>query len=112
MVLVHGLSKSTHLWYKNLPELAERYRVYLLDLPGFGAMRKFRSHFNLKQSEAWLGNWMRAMDLETVYLVGHSMGGYASMALAATSPEKVPRIDEKREKRDGTTTRSPATKTD
>lgn len=92
MVLVHGLSESTRLWYRNLPALAERYRVYLIDLPGFGAMRKFRRQFDLKQSGAWLEGWMRAVGLETAYLVGHSMGGYISMAVAARHPEKVRRL--------------------
>lgn len=89
LVLVHGLSESTRLWYRNLPELAAQYRVYLIDLPGFGTMRRFRRHFDLKQSGLWLAAWMKALGLDAVNLVGHSMGGYVSMALAATHPEKV-----------------------
>jgi pimeloyl-ACP methyl ester carboxylesterase len=92
LVLVHGLSESTRLWYRNLPELAERYRVYLIDLPGFGAMRRFRRQFDLKQSGLWLAAWMQALELEQINLVGHSMGGYVSMALAATHPERVKRL--------------------
>lgn len=92
LVLVHGLSESTRVWYRNLDALAERYRVYLLDLPGFGAMRKFRRQFDLKQSGAWLDGWMRAVGLETAHLVGHSMGGYVCMALAALRPQRVRRL--------------------
>lgn len=92
LVLVHGLSESTRLWYRNLPELAEQYRVYLIDLPGFGAMRRFRRQFDLKQSGLWLAAWMQALELEQINLVGHSMGGYVSMALAATHPERVKRL--------------------
>ena len=92
LILVHGLSESTRLWYRNLPELVGRYRVYLIDLPGFGAMRGFRRQFDLKQSGRWLAAWMQALGLETVNLVGHSMGGYVSMALAAAHPEKVKRL--------------------
>lgn len=92
LVLVHGLSESTRVWYRNLPELAARYRVYLVDLPGFGAMRRFRRQFDLKQSGLWLAAWLQALELEAVNLVGHSMGGYVSMALAAAHPEKVKRL--------------------
>ena len=42
VVLVHGFSGSTRWWSRNIPALAERYSVYLLDLPGFGAMRRRR----------------------------------------------------------------------
>jgi len=92
VVLVHGLSESTRVWHRNLPALAERYRVYLIDLPGFGAMREFHRQFDLKQSGTWLNEWMQAVGLEEGYLVGHSMGGYVSMALAAAHPEKVRRL--------------------
>ena len=92
LVMVHGLAESTRLWYKNVPILAQHYRVYLVDLPGFGAMRKFHQHFKLLEAGAWLNAWMQALNLEEIYLVGHSMGGYVSMALAALCPEHVKRL--------------------
>lgn len=92
LVMVHGLSESTRLWYRNLPALAANYRVYLVDLPGFGTMRKFRQHFKLRETGAWLDAWMQAVGLKNAYLVGHSMGGYVSMALAVTRPERVKRL--------------------
>jgi pimeloyl-ACP methyl ester carboxylesterase len=92
LVMVHGLSESTRVWYRNLPALARHYRVYLVDLPGFGMMRKFHEHFKLVESGTWLNAWMQAVGLDEVYLVGHSMGGYVSMALAAAYPEKVKRL--------------------
>lgn len=92
VVLVHGLSESTRLWYRNIPELSRHYRVYLVDLPGFGAMRKAHRHFNLQESGSWLHNWMLAVGLEEANLVGHSMGGYVVMALTALQPQKVKRL--------------------
>jgi pimeloyl-ACP methyl ester carboxylesterase len=92
LVLVHGLSESTRLWSRNVPELAGHYRVYLVDLPGFGTMRRYRQHFDLTRSGLWLAAWLEALGLQTVNLVGHSMGGYVSMALAATHPERVKRL--------------------
>lgn len=92
LVMVHGFAESTRLWYRNVPELAERYRVYLVDLPGFGAMRRFHRHFNLVELGIWLEGWMQAVGLEETSLVGHSMGGYISMALAATRPERIKRL--------------------
>lgn len=92
IVLVHGLSESTRLWYRNVPELARRYRIYLVDLPGFGAMRKAYQHFNLQESGSWLYSWMQAVGLEAANLVGHSMGGYVVMALTALQPQKVKRL--------------------
>lgn len=89
LVFVHGLSESSRVWYRNIPELARSYQVYLIDLPGFGAMRAYRKQFNLEQCAVWLDGWMQAVGLETASLVGHSMGGYIVMALAAMKPEKI-----------------------
>ncbi len=89
VVLVHGLSGSTRSWTQNVPALAERYRVYLVDLPGFGAMRRPRRRFVLSEAASWLLDWMVAADLKQAHLVGHSMGGYVCLRLAASNPEVV-----------------------
>src|SRR3954451_4275305 len=87
IVLVHGLAGSTRWWTNTIPALAPHYRVYLVDLPGFGRMRRFPGGFVLKQASAWLVTWMRALGLEQVHLVGHSMGGYICLKVAAQHPE-------------------------
>lgn len=89
LVLVHGLSGFTRWWDRNMPALTKRYRVYLVDLPGFGAMRRLRRQFVLTEAASWLSAWMEAVGLERVHLVGHSMGGYISIKLAAERPETV-----------------------
>ena len=92
VVLVYGLSGSTRWWAGNVPALAERHRVYLVDLPGFGAMRRLRRRFVLAEAASWLSAWMEAVGLEQADVVGHSMGGYISLRLAAQRPEAVRRL--------------------
>ncbi len=92
IVFVHGLSGSTYWWRRNIPHLAAHYRLYLVDLPGFGSMRRQRRHFHLETSAAWLAAWTQVVKLDSFYLVGHSMGGYVAMALAALHPERVKRL--------------------
>lgn len=96
VVLVHGLAGSTYWWQRNLPDLARRYRVYALDLPGFGAMgwpvMGRRSRFVLAEAAAWVRAWMHAVGLRQAHVVGHSMGGYIAMRLAARHPEMVRRL--------------------
>jgi pimeloyl-ACP methyl ester carboxylesterase len=92
LVLLHGLSGSSDWWRRNVPELARRYQVFLLDLPGFGAMRRQRRRFSLAESAAWLLSWAEAVGLERMSLIGHSMGGYVGIKLAAEHPETVDRL--------------------
>lgn len=89
IVLVHGLSASTLWWTRNVESLAQEHCVYLVDLPGFGSMRRFRTRFALAQAGAWLVAWMDAVGLRRVHLIGHSMGGYICMWVAAHYPERV-----------------------
>jgi pimeloyl-ACP methyl ester carboxylesterase len=92
VIFVHGLAGSSKWWARTIPAIAQHYRVYLVDLPGFGAMRRLGRQFQLLQAAAWLDRWRQALGLEAFSLVGHSMGGYVCMALAAQQPERVRRL--------------------
>jgi pimeloyl-ACP methyl ester carboxylesterase len=92
VVLVHGLSGSLRWWTHTLPALARRHRVYLVDLPGYGALRRYRSRPALVHAASWLHAWMDAVALPRAHLVGHSMGGSICARLAAQHPEAVHRL--------------------
>ncbi len=92
VILVHGLSASSRWWVRNIPALAQRYRVYMLDLPGFGMMRRFRRRFALDELASGIVAWMEALDIQQAHLIGHSMGGYICLRMAAQHPERVKRL--------------------
>ncbi len=92
VILVHGLSGSTEWWRRNVEPLARRYRVYLVDLPGFGAMRRAHFRVGLDEATSWLQRWMEAIGLRRAHLIGHSMGGYICLRLAALRPDMVHRL--------------------
>ena len=92
VVLVHGLSCSTRWWSRTVPALADRYQVYLVDLPGFGGMRRYATDFALAAAADWLYAWMRAVGLSSAHVVGHSMGGFVAVSLAARYPQVVERL--------------------
>ena len=92
VILVHGLSGSTRWWRYNVQTLAQNYRVYLVDLPGFGTMSRVRTRFALVNVARWLLAWMKAVDIQQAHFVGHSMGGYICIWIAAHHPELVSRL--------------------
>jgi pimeloyl-ACP methyl ester carboxylesterase len=90
VVLIHGLSGSSRWWAYNVPALSQRYRVYNVDVVGFGRSRGQR--LVLEEAGGWLLAWLRTAGIERAHLVGHSMGGYIATAVAAIAPETVRRL--------------------
>jgi pimeloyl-ACP methyl ester carboxylesterase len=90
VVLIHGLSGSGRWWAYNVPALAQRYRVYNVDVVGFGRSRGQK--LLLQQAGDWLAEWLQVTGIAQAHLVGHSMGGYIATQVAATKPEAVRRL--------------------
>ncbi|GHO83570.1 alpha/beta fold hydrolase [Dictyobacter formicarum] len=92
IVLVHGLSASSYWWTRNIAPLAQHYRLYLIDLPGFGSMRQDRRYFQLTKTASWLLQWMEKVELSRAHFIGHSMGGFICAELAARRPDVVGKL--------------------
>lgn len=90
LVLIHGLSGSTRWWGRNIGPLAEHFRVYAVDLTGFGESRG--SPFVLSQAAEQLVRWMDHVGIEHGHVIGHSMGGFIAAELAAQQPRRVVRL--------------------
>jgi pimeloyl-ACP methyl ester carboxylesterase len=91
LVLVHGLSGSARWWHRNTPALARHFRVYVVDLLGFGGSRG-RQAFVLGEAAEHLARWMQHVGVERASVAGHSMGGFVAADLAAGFPELVDRL--------------------
>lgn len=91
VVLIHGFSGSSRWWVKNVPALAQHFRVYMVDLLGFGHS-KTHHRFVLQEASWYLTRWMDRLKVPAAHLVGHSMGGVISIELAAEFPQRVNRL--------------------
>jgi pimeloyl-ACP methyl ester carboxylesterase len=90
LVLVHGLSGSSRWWERNIPALAERYRVFIPDLIGFGRSPRPRGRLPSIESLAGvLGEWIQRVGRPEAHVIGHSMGGQLAIHLAAEHPDQV-----------------------
>ena len=87
IVFLHGLGASTRTWDACRDELTDHHEVILVDLPGHG-----RSSVVEDASEYTRDRALEHVDAlladiaEPVVLVGHSLGGYLTLAYAATRP--------------------------
>lgn len=87
LVLLHGLSGSGRWWGKNISALARRYRVYALDLPGFGGSRG--QPFSLDEAARLVSGFIDTLDGAPLRLMAHSMGGLIAERLALRLGERL-----------------------
>ncbi|SPO48779.1 related to CLD1 - mitochondrial cardiolipin-specific phospholipase [Moesziomyces antarcticus] len=108
IVLAHGYGAGSAFFFQNIKSMAEvpNSRLYVLDWLGMG--RSSRPTFHIPSSEtkstdsrvaaaesffiSSLEDWRRKMGLEKMVLVGHSLGGYLSLAYALRYPSRVERL--------------------
>lgn len=89
VVLVHGFGGDLDNWLFNIDALAQRARVYALDLPGHGQSTKTLSEPNLDGLAAALREFLAAVEVDSAHLVGHSMGAAVAAKLACDNPDMV-----------------------
>lgn len=91
LILLHGLAGSSRWWYRNVQQLATAFQVYTPDLLGFCRPRPTRM-FDLNRAADALVQWMDQLGIKQAHLVGHSMGGYIAIDMAARFPSYVDRL--------------------
>ena len=95
LVLVHGGGWSGHdsanVWSKNIPLFAKRFRVFAPDKVGSGMTGNpvDDNDFNIQGEVDHIYDFIRAMKLGMVHLVGESRGGACVFFLALQHPEIV-----------------------
>lgn len=92
LVLVHGLGLSGRSLVPLGERLAERYPVWIPDLPGFGDSERPDRTLDIPELADALAGWMDAVGLERAAVAGHSLGGQVAIDLAARRPERVDRL--------------------
>jgi pimeloyl-ACP methyl ester carboxylesterase len=82
-MIVHGYNGAADYWFPHtVPALAEKRRVIAPDLPGNGLSGKMPSH-TLDSYSRFIHNFLDALGIERVDLLGHSMGGQIGVAAIA-----------------------------
>ncbi|MBI3626082.1 MAG: alpha/beta fold hydrolase [Candidatus Rokubacteria bacterium] len=92
VLLLHGLGGFAAVWRHNIPVLGRHATAIALDLPGFGRSSKPPGPYPLGIFARTIEAFRRALGLDRLTLVGHSMGGAVAAAYALEYPSRVERL--------------------
>lgn len=92
LLLLHALGEDATDWEAAvIPGLARSRRVYALDLRGHGRS-DWPGDYSLELMQADVLGFLDVLGLDTVDLIGHSMGGVVAYLLATDHPQRVSRL--------------------
>ena len=89
LLLVHGFGASTDHWRKNIAELSQQFEVYAIDLLGFGRSQKPAWQYSGDLWRDQLHDFITTKIQRPTVIAGNSLGGYASLCVAADYPQSV-----------------------
>ena len=76
VIILPGWGDTSAGWLAFQKLLSARYDVVVLDLPGFGGTQAPEGAWGLAEYAAFVGNFLKKLDLKTPYaVIGHSNGG-------------------------------------
>lgn len=81
VVFLHGFSENAHVWDSFLPLLNQNHSYYTLDFS------KLTFCQTIEEYADWVHAEIEQLGLTHFVLIGHSMGGYISLAYAEKYPE-------------------------
>ncbi len=89
IVLLHGFGASIGHWRKNIPALAAAgYRIYAIDLLGFGGSQKPPIDYSMELWQDLVSDFWAEFIQEPALWVGNSIGALLALMLSAAAPER------------------------
>ncbi len=89
VVLLHGYLESLEIWKSFSGKLKQFFRIIRIDLPGHGdsgILQKIHTMEQLAEATRFV---LDALFIDKCVLIGHSMGGYVTLAFRELYPERL-----------------------
>jgi len=86
IVLLHGFTESSSIWNKFARALSIHFRVITIDLPGFGKSECVAEVHTMERFADVVHAVLIACKARKCLMVGHSMGGFVTLAFAKKYP--------------------------
>ncbi|MDG1477882.1 MAG: alpha/beta hydrolase [Vicingaceae bacterium] len=109
VVFLHGFLGAKEVWKSFSKELSKTQRVITIDLLGHGSTDCLSYVHTMEEMAEAVQAVLTHLKLRKYFLIGHSLGGYVSLALAELNPDNIKglvmfhssaRADDKQKKHD------------
>ncbi|HEV8661171.1 MAG TPA: alpha/beta hydrolase [Thermoanaerobaculia bacterium] len=88
MILIPGLASPGEVWSSTVEHYQNRYTCHVLTLAGFAGQPSIQQPL-IETAQRQLASYIRANKLDHPMIVGHSLGGFLALSLAASEPDLV-----------------------
>ena len=87
LVLLHGFMENTLIWDDLEKNLSKNFSLIKIDLPGHGESKMYAEIHTMELMAEKVKELTDHLKISTFHLLGHSMGGYVTLAFAEKFPE-------------------------
>jgi 3-oxoadipate enol-lactonase len=88
-LLLHGNLETHEIWFGWVPHMAQQFRLFRPDLPGFGRSTAPRDFdWSLPNYAKLAANFLDAIGVASAHVIGAKTGGAIAMQFAATYPQR------------------------
>jgi pimeloyl-ACP methyl ester carboxylesterase len=92
ILLIHGIGDNSTTWSMVQAKLAQRFTVIAPDLLGHGKSDKPRADYSVAAYANGMRDLLSVLEVESVTVVGHSLGGGVAMQFCYQFPQLVERL--------------------
>lgn len=92
VLLVHGWIGSWRYWVPIMRQLQLRYRVYAIDLFGFGDSGKNPAKYTVAEQVVMLDDFMKQLGIPKTAVIAHGFGAQVFVEFARKYPDRVARM--------------------
>ena len=87
LVLLHGFMENLTIWKEMEPQLSDQFTLIKIDLPGHGLSKIYEEIHTMELMASEVKKVTDSLNIGKFHLLGHSMGGYTTLAFTERHPE-------------------------
>lgn len=86
IILLHGWGQNIEMMKPIGDNLAENFKITIIDFPGFGESEEPKEAWNISMYAEMLGELVKKLNIKKPIIMGHSFGGRVAIRYSANNP--------------------------